>query len=368
MRISSIEAIPIRVPRIKPMISGLSVEAITHSEFGIVVVEVDDGIKGLGEISITSPRIGSSLCHDVNHIVAPALEGKNPFNIARCLSVVENVLWGFSAEFTKAAIDMALFDIVGKALEVPVYQLLGGKVRRGVPVNKVVRMVDPQQQADEALQQVEEGYRTVKLKVGRTGNTDVEAVRLVREAVGPSINIKVDANGAWPTPKTALRLIKEMEEFDLQMVEQPIAGWNLEGMAYIRARISTPLLADESVYTFRDALRVAKCSAADVLNVYVSEAGGLLGASKVFTVAEAAGLPCLIGSQCELGIGTAAGAHLGVAMPNLAFESDLVGVLRYPEDVVNEQIEIENGVLYPPEGVGLGVSLDWDRVKKWRMD
>ena len=113
---------------------------------------------------------------------------------------------------------------------------------------------------------------------------------------------------------------------------------------------------------------MAKCSAADVLNVYVSEAGGLLGASKVFTVAEAAGLPCLIGSQCDLGIGTAAGAHLGVAMPNLAFESDLVGVLRYPEDVVNEQIEIENGVLYPPEGVGLGVSLDWDRVKKWRMD
>jgi muconate cycloisomerase len=229
-------------------------------------------------------------------------------------------------------------------------------------------MADPLEQAEEALAQVAEGFKSVKLKVGRPGNVDVEAVRLVRERVGPSINIKVDANGAWPTPKAAIKVIRKMEEFDLQLVEQPIAGWNLEGMADIRSSISAPLLADESIHTFRDALRVARFKAADVLNVYVSEAGGLVGASKAFAIGEAAGLPCLIGSQCELGIGTAAGAHLGVAMPNLAFESDLVGVLRYPEDVVNEQIRIEQGVLYPPEGSGLGVSLDWAQVEKWRMD
>jgi muconate cycloisomerase len=222
--------------------------------------------------------------------------------------------------------------------------------------------------AEFARERVREGHRTIKVKVGNDPARDVEAVRRVREAIGPAIRLRVDANMAWPTAKEAIRLIRAMEPWDLELVEQPLPPRELDAMAEVRRAIGVPLMADESVRTPRDAMEVIRRGAADIVNVYVTEAGGLLNASRIFALCEAAGLPCMIGSMPEFGIGTAAQIHLGVAMTNLGPDSDTCGVLYHAEDLLTRPLRIEGGFAYPPEGPGLGVEIDMDVVERWRRN
>ena len=190
-------------------------------------------------------------------------------------------------------------------------------MRERIPLSYSVPFGEPKAMAEYALERVGEGHRTIKVKVGNDPARDVEAVARVREAIGPDVRLRVDANMAWPTAKEAIRLIRAMEPWDLELVEQPLPPRELDAMAEVRRAIGVPLMADESVRTPRDAMEVIRRGAADIANVYVTEAGGLLNASRIFTLCEAAGMPCMIGSMPEFGIGTAAQIHLGVAMTNL---------------------------------------------------
>jgi muconate cycloisomerase len=271
-------------------------------------------------------------------------------------------------EEAKAGIEMALWDILGKALGTPVYALLGGKVRERIPLSYSVPFGEPRAMAEYARERVREGHRTVKVKVGNDPARDVEAVQRVREAVGPAVRLRVDANMAWPTAKEAIRLIRAMEPWDLELVEQPLPPRELDAMAEVRRAIGVPLMADESLRTPRDAMEVIRREAADIANVYVTEAGGLLNASRIFTLCEAAGMPCMIGSMPEFGIGTAAQIHLGVAMTNLGPDSDTCGVLYHAEDLLACPLRIEGGYAYPPEGPGLGVEIDMAVLERWRLN
>jgi muconate cycloisomerase len=263
---------------------------------------------------------------------------------------------------------MACWDIVGKALGTPVYNLLGGKVRERVPLSYSVPFGEPKAMAEYALERVSEGHRTVKVKVGNDPATDVEAVQRVRDAIGPEVRLRVDANMAWSSAKEAIRLIRAMEPSGLELVEQPLPPRELDAMAEVRRGIGVPLMADESIRTVRDAMEVIRRGAADIANVYVTEAGGLLNASRIFTLCEAAGMPCMIGSMPEFGIGTAAQIHLGLAMPNLGPDSDTCGVLYHAEDLLTSPLRIEGGFAYPPEGPGLGVEVDMAVLERWRCN
>jgi L-alanine-DL-glutamate epimerase-like enolase superfamily enzyme len=185
----------------------------------------------------------------------------------------------------------------------------------------------------------------------------------VRTAVGPAVAIKVDANMAYRSSGEAYVALRPLEEYGLQLVEQPLPPRDLDELARLRHRMSTPLLLDESCWELRDIGEIVRRGAADVLNVYVAEMGGPVQAWKAFAAAESAGLAGLLGSQCELGLATAACAHVGVAVPNLAYESDVVGPLRYPRDIVVTPPRIEGGLLYAPEAPGLGVEVDEEAVK-----
>lgn len=367
MNIESIVAIPVRVPRAKPMISALAREdGLTVSDMGIVRVRVDGGLEGIGEISMNLGRTGADRCDDVTTVLAPALLGSDARDIQRAVVLMDRVLEG--CEPAKAGVEMALFDLLGKALGVPVYQLLGGRVRDAAPVRWGLGFGDPRAGVDELRIWIERGFRAVKVKVGRPGtDLDVEMVRAVRDAFGGDVSVMVDANGGYATPGEAVLELKRLVPFDLQLIEQPLGRRQLEGMAEVRRRIAAPILADESMRHFSDAYAVARAGAADALAVYVCEAGGLLAASKAFAIGEAAGLPCTLGSQCELGIGTAAMAHLAVAMPNLGYESDITGHLRYPQDIIREQLSYEAGAVRPPDGPGLGVTLDTDALERFRL-
>ncbi len=366
MKIRSIQAIPVRAPRAKPMIAAVG-PALVVSDFGIVRVQTEDGVEGLGEISMNGGRTGAIQCDDVNQLIAPALVGADARDIRGLVGVMERALDG--SEPAKAGVEMALFDIVGKCLGVPVYQLLGGRVRDRVPVCWGLGFGPPESSAEEAARYVAEGFGTIKIKVGRPGtDLDVAMIATVRRRLGDAVYLKVDANTAYASPMQAVQEIRRMETYRLQLVEQPLRGDQLDGMAFVRSHISTPVLADESMWRWQDAYAIARSGAADVLSVYLSEAGGLLAASKAFAIGEAAGMPALIGSQCELGIATAAMAHLAVAMPNLAYESDITGHLRYPVDIIQERLDYAGGALRPPDGPGLGVTLNGDVLEHWRLD
>lgn len=368
MIITEVKAIPIKATRSKTMLSAPGM-TLSASEFGIVLIDTKEGLQGIGEISMNGGRAGLSLCADVNREIAPLLVGRDATEIRSLIGLMDWRLHGAESEAAKSGVEMALLDLLGKALNCPVYQLLGGKARSGVSVAWVIGYGDPTAAAEEAAEYVSRGFSTIKLKVGRpNSDEDEQTVRAVREAIGDEIPLKLDANEGYRTPMEAVTELRKLEAYGLQLIEQPLKARHLEGLAFIKSRLDTPLLADESMYVWHDALSLAKSGACDVLNVYVSESGGLLAASKAFAIGEAAGMPALVGSQCELGIGTAAGAHLAVAMPNLGYTSDLVGALRYPQDIINETLRYEQGVLYPPEGPGLGVTINLETLEAWRLD
>lgn len=366
MRITGVKAIVVWGPR-RMAYGGsyrtaLGTSAV--SEHAIVFVETDVGITGIGEASSVFRRRGNLLARDIDAAIAPAVIGEDPTRIRRLAGRIEASIDG--AEEAKAAVEMALWDITGKHLSVPVYALLGGKVRDRVPLSYSVPFGEPDQMAAFAAERVRAGHRTIKVKIGNGHARDIAAVAAVRAAIGPDVRLRVDANMALPTAKDAIRLVAAIDQYDIELVEQPLAPRALSAMAEVRRGIVPPLMADESIRTPGDAMDVIRHGAADIANVYVSEAGGLLAASKIFTLCEAAGLPCMIGSMPEFGIGTAAQIHLGVAMTNLGPDSDTCGSLYHAEDLLVSPLRIEDGFAYPPEGPGLGVEIDMSVLERWR--
>jgi muconate cycloisomerase len=369
MKIAQVRTIPVRCPRRTAYgdVTRTALGPASVSDYTLVFVETDAGIVGLGEVSSVFKRRGALLRHDLEAALIPSLIGEDPFRIAHLVAKMERVLDG--VEEAKAGLEMALWDIVGKALKTPLYNLLGGKVRECVPLSYSIPFGKPEQMADFAVERVKAGHRTIKVKVGsEDGARDIRAVRLIREAVGPQTRLRVDGNMGWRNAKHAIQMIKAMEPNNLELVEQPLPAHDLEGMAEVRRSIGVPLMADESVRGPKSAMAVIRVGAADIANVYVTEAGGLLNALRIFAMCEAANIPCMIGSMPEFGIGTAAQIHLGVAVTNLGPDSDTCGVLYHAEDLLKQPLRIQNGFSYPPEGHGLGVEVDMNVVERWRRN
>jgi muconate cycloisomerase len=367
LKIASVEAWPVRAPRTKPMISAGGFAPLRVSDFGIVRIRTADGIEGLGEISMNNGRDGAIQTDDVKRLLGPALIGTNPLDIRKALVTMDRTMDG--SEPAKAAVEMALWDIAGKVRNAPVHELLGGRVHDQVFIRWGLAFGDPEAGVAEIAPWIAKGVRTIKVKIGRPGaGLDEQMVRAVREGAGERINVMVDANSGYRTPLQAVQEIQRLEPYRLQLVEQPIHRKRLADLAFIRAHISTPILADESMRNWPDAFDVARTGAADALGIYICESGGILPSLQAAAIGEAAGLVVTIGSQCELGIGTAAMAHAAVCMPNLAFESDITGHLRYPVDIINEQLDYRDGAIHPPTTPGLGVTLNEEVLERWRLD
>jgi muconate cycloisomerase len=366
MKIVRVEAFAIRAPRAQRFEAAGGV--LTHSDFALVAIETDAGITGYGEVSsaLAQYRLGPSHASDVNAYLGPALIGADALAIPALVDRMDRVLR--QASQAASGVEMALWDIAGKSAGLPVYRLLGGKARPAVPLNWTVGFMDPEDTAAEAAFYAEHRrVRSVRLKIGRPGEADARALDAVRRRLGPDFPIRADANEAYRTPKEAIAAIRRLEPYGLQMIEQPLPAHDLEGHALVRRAVDVPIILDEAIQSPRDALAAIKAGAADAFNVYVSESGGLLRAQQIIAIGEAAGIPCLIGTMGELQLASAAAAHLGVACANIPFTCDLVGPWRYHESIVREPLRLEDGLFYPPEGPGLGVTPDWDVIDRWRV-
>jgi L-alanine-DL-glutamate epimerase-like enolase superfamily enzyme len=227
----------------------------------------------------------------------------------------------------------------------------------------------PTAMAEKAAQYVADGFTCVIVKIGVDPEVDLRAVGAIREAIGPRHTLRVDANMGWRTAKDAIRNIKRLEPYNLHSVEQPIRPGDLDALRLIRESVDTPIMVDESVWGPADAFAILRHQAADLLNVYVAESGGLTNSSLIFRMAETVGVPCLIGAMPELGIGTAAAVHLGMSMTNLHDQDpcDACGVIYHAVDVVNERFDVRDGRIWPLTGPGLGVTLDREALAHFRV-
>jgi len=262
-----------------------------------------------------------------------------------------------------------LLDLKGRIYGIPVYELLGGKMRDAAPLAWSIYQKPPEEMAADAAAAIANGFRAIKLKVGRDLETDRLAVRAVANATGGAVSLRLDANMAWRTVAQAMFAIDALAaEAPIAWVEQPLGRDNLDGLRLLRMRSRVPIMADESLQGLRDAYNVTRAEAADVFNVYVMKAGGLQAARDIFSFASTVGIPCILGSQAELGIGTAAAAHLAAAVVDLPYPIETFGPLRYPRDVVTAGWTIADGLLSPSDKPGLGVNLDWDVINAWRVD
>lgn len=335
----------------------------------LVKVHTDEGVVGLGEATLAprwSGETSPGCVAAVEQVLAPAVVGADPRDVRDITRRLQGALR--LNPFARAAVEMACWDIAGKAADLPVYRLLGGRVRDEVPMKMVVGAFDVPRAVALAQRFLDGGTRHLKVKVGLDPAQDIERVRAVRELAGPQVTIGVDANCGWSV-STAKRALRELETFDVTFAEQPVGTDDPRALAQVRAATTIPIMADESVFTPQQALEVVRAGAADIIAVYPGKNAGILGSLAIADIAAAAGPVCSMGSNLELGIATAAMLHLAVACPAIDSETypgDLLGPLYHEADMVTEPLRLGPEVALAPEGPGLGVELDEDQVERFR--
>jgi o-succinylbenzoate synthase len=367
MRIADLKVYPVSVPcRTDIPFFATTLETMTSIDFVFVEILTDAGVEGIGEApTIDTWSEGQTASVFVlEEVFKPALVGKDPFDVEAINHKLDSVMKGYA--IAKASIDMALYDLQGKALGVPVYRLLGGKCRERVAISRSVGIAKIEEVVGWARRHVEMGSTTIKLKTGIDAEHDVAAVRAVRREFGEELRIKIDANQGYREPKTAIRAIRRMEEYGLYLAEQPVLGWDLNGMAAVRAAVDTPVVADESLWGLEDVQRVIEKKAADVFCIYISKAGGITKNKKVAHAAESAAVPCILGGMGELGVGTAANLHFAISTPNVQYPSDLyIPPTLAQQDIIREAHRFEGDQASVPEEPGLGVTLDRGKLERY---
>jgi muconate cycloisomerase len=370
MNITRLEAIPVRVP-LKPGMVTKTAHGDHHtSDYVIIRLYTDSGLLGLGEATVSalwSGETSKSCVAALDDLIGPALAGRDPREITALRRLMDYLIK--LNPFTKAAVEMALWDVAGKALGVPVYQLLGGKVRDVIPTKMMIGAFDMPRVRSLAEQFLSWGVRCLKVKVGLDLAGDIARVGAVRDAAGPDIPITIDANGGWNVT-TARLALDRLRPFDLLVAEQPIAQGDNEAMASLRT-LGLPIMADESVFTLSDAWNVLRAHAADVISVYPGKNGGIAAAIEIAHLTQAAGIPCHVGSNLELGIASAAMLHLACAVPNIdsaTYPADILGPHYHEADLLTEPLALDFAGARVPEGPGLGVALDESQLRRFRVD
>jgi len=376
MKITKIEVFPVSIPRLavrdahgawdwEKGIYDPTAAMTGKKHYVITKVHTDEGIVGLGEGDPVDPSFygetQETIVNVIRRFFAPMLLGKNPLNTESIMAPLEHGFPGSAC--AKCALDIALFDIAGKAFGVPVYTLLGGIYREKIPVALEVHLNSPEEMARVALEHVEQRkVGVLKVKVGVDPQEDIERVRAVREAVGGRTKIRVDGNCGYST-KDAIRFAKGAEKYDLELIEQPVGRWDIEGLARIRSAIGIPLEVDESVWSISDALNVIRHKAADIINIKITRVGGLTNARKIAAIAEAAHLECLVGTEGEFGVGTAAKIHLALATKNMNLASEFTEYYTTLDNIWAKPIAMQDGFLGAIHEPGLGVELDEEKMR-----
>jgi L-alanine-DL-glutamate epimerase-like enolase superfamily enzyme len=352
MYIKDVVTTPVLIPFKKP--AKWSGGTRKNAPALIVQLVTDEGLIGYGEC--VGPTI-STIQSVVEKEFKPFLIGKDPMQIELILHQLEEYIlnWSQIGYYAMAGIDIALLDLKAKILNTPVYNLLGGLYRKEVKFAGYLFIDDPHVNAKEAEEIVANGYDEIKIKVGRDIDFDTRRIKEIRNAVGPNAKLRIDANQIWSVT-SAIKAINKMAEYDLQLVEQPIPYYDIDGLVTVSKSVSVPITADESCTSFESALKLIEKRAVAAFTLYPSEAGGLLKAKQIVELANSCGIWCLTGTWAETGIATLANAHLIASSRNFPFAND-THYEWYTADVLSKPLEFRQGRLKVPDAPGLGVEL-----------
>lgn len=342
----------------------------------IVQIFTDCGISGLGEAMTLGPFYsaesqGTVMSMIVEYIAPQVLINEDPFSIDKIVDRMDSVV--YRNTFAKSAIDFALFDIMGKSLNVPVYRLIGGLRNKRISLRQAIGINTPDKMAEEAISLTKAGFG-IKMKVGLSPKKDVENLARIREGIGPEAKIDVDVNQGY-TVKTAIQTIRKMEKYAPILVEQPVARDDLEGMVRVRKGVEVPIGACESASSIYEVMKVIEMKAADFFNFKLTRSGGFYRGKQIISMIDAAGLFSVGSENLGLGIELAANAHFAAATNKFDQPCGYgTGILKIAgklntkdmkRDIVVNTPRIENGFLEVPEGPGLGVELNEEAVRKY---
>jgi muconate cycloisomerase len=350
----------------------------------VIRLRSDEGLEGWGETQCLPDWGGAymryygetpeSVRHVIRDLLLPALREADAFAIPTIHASMDRIIKGHP--YAKAALDIALHDLKGRALGVPVYDLLGGRFREWIPIGHSIGLMEVERAAEEASQLVTEGIHHIKVKAGPDPARDIRAVEAVRRVVGDGVDIRLDVNQAYTVP-VAIRTIQAMEPSRLCFVEQP--GEGIDELSAIAASIAVPIMADESAWTTRDILQLREAAAARYISLYVTKPGGLYRAHQMAMVLEAAGMEADIGGSSEFGIANAANLHLAAASAAVTLpavipittltgkEQTQVAGRYYTDDIITAPFSYKNGALRVPTGPGLGVEVDKDKLRQYQV-
>jgi len=378
MKITKVECIPVSLPFAKPMV--MSGGAVKGADTVVLKIHTDEGITGVSESGDTSlwymGESQDSIMSNIVNIFAPKiLLGEDPFNIETIVAKMDKA--ARANNHSKATVDYALHDLMGKALGVPVYKLLGGLSNEKIALAFVMSSGTAAEVGAEGKALVKAGFKGLKLKVGaRTPDEDIELIGALREAVGNKIKIMIDANGGWLYHQ-ALYVLQRAAKYDIYVAEQPVPWWDIDGLARLRRKVDVPVFPDESAAELGHLIQIIGKEAADGLFLKIPKAGGILKAQKWVAIAQAANLPVMCGCMINSGLGAAVEAHFLAATAWLGkIEQEAIGPLNLynipdtvstplKNDLAIKVPRYENGYLYPPEGIGFGVELNEETVKKF---
>lgn len=356
--IARIDVWAARLPLHEPFVISYA----TYPDVATIIVRVQtvDGLQGWGEATpdpnVTGETYGG-VYETLRRDLLPALLGRDGRDRESILLALDARVE--HAPTAKAAIDIALHDLVGRASGLPVWALLGGRSKPYLQISRVVSMKSPAEMAADALRHAEAGFTTIKLKVGEPDRyrLDAERIAAVRAAVGPDMGIKVDVNQGWRTPGVAIAAIRASLEHAPDYYEQPVAQWDIAGLAEVRRQTGAIIMADEACHGPREMLRIAEARAADLVNIKLMKTGGLFRALQVNAIAETAGIRTQVGTMVESSIASAAGLHLALALENVR-TVEMGGPNMISRDIGNLGSYYSTNRIDLPETPGLGIEID----------
>ena len=364
MKIQSIEIGKVSIPLKKPFKTAL--RTVHSAEDIIVKVIADSGEVGFGNAPPTAVITGDSqdsIIAAIRDTLAPKLVGMDIDNIEGIMTALDSgMLHNCSA---KAALDIAVYDLFGKRYGLPLYKLFGGYCR-SMETDLTISLNEPEEMVRDSLEAVAEGYTALKLKVGNDPALDIQRVQAIRDAVGPAVKIRLDANQGW-NAKEAVRTIRRFEAdgLDIELIEQPVKAHDFDGLKYVTDHVETDIMADESAFGPYEVFRLLSMRACDLVNIKLMKAGGLHNAVKIAHFAETMGVQCMMGCMLESKIGITAAASLA-AGKRIVSRADLDAAVLLAEDPVVGGVSFDKNQLILSDAPGLGITevLGWQKIRK----
>jgi muconate cycloisomerase len=367
LTIDRLETVIIDVPLRRP--HRFARVAMTAQPVLLAFVHTRDGVVGVGEGVVPGgPWWGGesveSMKVTLDTYVAPLLPGRSVADLAGLWSDISDRVG--ANLYAKCAVEVALHDAWARSLGVPVHVLLGGLARTSVDVTWALGAEPEEVVVEEALTKLRAGHRTFKLKMGALPpDEDTRRVCAIAEKLTGTAGVRVDLNARWDF-LTARTYLPRLAAAGVELVEQPVPGEQVEALAELNSLLPIPVMADESLRTPVDALRLVSLRAADIWSIKTTKLGGLRRSRDIVGIAAAAGIPCHGGTSIETGIGTAASLQLACAAPGVTWGSELFGPLLFTEEILRTPLSYFDGALQLPDGPGLGVELNPEAVTALR--